>query len=326
MLIVQIGNQGSPHATEAAYRDGYRNAGCAVVGIEQATAKAEGPAWFRDQVVGELHPDLVVYSRTHNDTALGPGWTACWCQLEDAGVQTASVHLDVFWGIPERERWIEGGDPMFTTGLVLTADGGSDERWADAGVNHAWLAPGADVRFVPIAAEPFEDLAGKVVFVGSSGYHSEWPHRTEMLTWARSTFGSRFVEFGNGALRGPKRGEDLARIYASDCVVIGDSMFAGQRHHYWSDRLPETLARGGLLCMAYTEGMEERYDPGSELLCWDAGDFDTLLLSVEYLEGASPTRRAEMRSDGQIRVLRRDTYRHRALEVLDRVGLAKVTE
>ena len=318
-MIVQCGNQTAPHSTEAAYRDGYQAAGCTVIGIEQAEAFERGPQFILDQC-DATRADLLVYSRTHNNTALGPEWTECWRTLEGRETKTASVHLDVFWGLPEREAWIANGDALFTTGLVLTADGGSDEKWKAAGVNHRWLPPGADCRFIPPHAEPFAELAGKIVFVGSSmGYHPLWQHRQDMVEFARKTWGERFIEIGNGTVWGPRRGEDLARVYASDCIVIGDCCFADQRRRYVSDRLPETLARGGVLLMATNDGLDQYWYDGVDYVRWHAGDFDDLAMKVERAVDENWTK--AVWPQGQARVMNHDTYRHRAKEVLGLLGI-----
>lgn len=328
--IVQVGNQGAIHATEAAYRDGYTHAGCTVIGIDQAEAFERGPQFLLDQC-DVARADLLVYSRTHNNTALTPAWTETWRTLEERGTKTASVHLDVFWGLPERERWIREGDPLFTTGTVFTADGGSDEEWMFAGVNHRWLPPGFDSRFVPEIAEPYEELTGRIVFVGSArGYHPQYPRRMELIQFCQTQYGSRFVEFGNGTERGPVRGAELARVYASDCLVVGDACFAGERANYTSDRVPETLGRGGLLIMAdiateEADGMAsvslgDRYLAGVHLARWEASWLGSLPFMIEALE-SSPEECAAIRMRGRKLAWERDTYRTRAREVLDALDI-----
>lgn len=320
--VIYIGNMSAPTATEAAYRDGFEAAGCKVIGLDQADAFRTGPAWF-EGFAETTHPDLVVYSRTHNNTALGPEWTNVWRTLEERGVKTASVHLDVFWGLAERERWIEQGDPLFTTGLVMTADGGSDEKWTAAGVNHRWLPPGCDARFIPERAEPIPELAGKIVFVGSAyGYHPLWSHRAQMIDFATKTWPDRFVIYGNGSPNGPVRDPDLSRVYASDCIVIGDCCFADQRRAYVSDRLPESLGRGALLCMATNDGLGDWWDEQTDYLRWPAGDFDELARTVNWCdEEASPRDLQSIRADGRSITLEHSTYRHRARTVLAACGI-----
>lgn len=324
--IIQLGNQTSPTATEAAYRDGFEAAGFHVWGIDQAEAFACGPEFFIDLHRNWWHetgewPALCVYSRTHNNTALGPQWTKVWRTLEERGTKTASVHLDVFWGLEERERWIEQGDPLFTTGLVMTADGGSDEKWAAAGVNHKWLPPGCDARFIPERAEPIPELAGKVVFVGSAyGYHPAYGGRQALIDFASSKWADRFVIYGNGSPNGPVRDPDLSRVYASDCILLGDSCFAGQRRAYWSDRVPESLGRGGFLLHPFVPGIRSMYT-GETLATYEAGNFEDLDAQVGYFL-ANPGLREGNKERGRALVMRRDTYRHRAREVLEAVGIA----
>lgn len=319
-VVVVLGNATAPHATEAAFRDGYAAAGCHVIAIDQAEAYERGPAFILD-VCDTSRADLLTYSRTHNSTALGPEWTETWRILEGRETQTCGVHLDVYWGLPEREDWIlRDHDPQFTVGTLFTADGGSDDKWKAAGVNHRWLPPGADTRFIPDHAEPFAELAGKVVFVGSSmGYHDLWPHRMEMVNFARKTWGGRFVEIGNGTAWGSCRGEDLARVYASDCIVIGDCCFADERTKYVSDRLPESLARGALLLMATNNGLDDLWADEVDYLRWPAHDFVDLRLCVDGIDKGltSAAFCAQVRREGRANVMAAHTYRHRAAEVLD---------
>lgn len=319
-VIIQVGNQHSLHATEAAYRDGYTAAGCIVLGVTQDECLQRGQTWLYDRVT-EAGAAMLVYSRTHNGTALTPDWTALWRRLEAEGVQTVGAHLDVFWGIPEREDWVRSGDPQFTVGTLLTADGGSDEKWTAAGVNHRWLPPAMDSRFL-VRPEPIADLAGRIVFVGSSrGYHPIYPARDQLMDFARSRWPDRLVEYGGGTPNGTVRGANLCHIYASDCVVLGDSCFAGQRANYWSDRVPETLGRGGLLLHPKVEGMDAMYEDGADLLTWTAGDFDDLAARVDEAEGWGDGYRHRIRNNGRFVVGERDTYRHRARQILDAVGV-----
>lgn len=319
-VIVLVGNTGSLHSTEAAYRDAYFALGCQVLSFSQDELLQRGQTWLYDRAT-EAGAVMLQYDRTHSPTALTPDWAALWRRLESEGCVTVGAHLDVYWGIPEREQWIAQGDAQFTVGTLFTADGGSDERWQSAGVNHRWLPPAMDSRFL-VKPEPIADLAGRIVFVGSSrGYHSCYPMRDQLLDFARAQWPDRLVEYGNGTPNGPVRGAGLCHIYASDCVVLGDSCFASHRPNYWSDRVPETLGRGGLLLHPKIEGLGSMYEYGADLLTYTAGDFAGLVAQVEEAEGWGESYRNRIRSNGRHVVLDRDTYRHRALEVLNAVGI-----
>lgn len=318
--LVGIGNYGAEFGTEPARAYGYEDAGCTVSRVSQEAAYENGPDWFLQQCRDEWKPDAVTYARTHNNTALGHEWNDAWAALKVDGVVTFTTHLDLFHGLPEREGWVESGDPMFRTEHVFTADGSCPEWWAERGVNHHWLPPGCDDRHIPRAAEPFPELAGRLIFVGSTlGYHPEYPGRLELIAHCRATYGERFIEIGNGTVWGTRRGYDLARVYASDAIFVGDSCFAGKVPMYWSDRIPETLGRGGFLIHPYVPGIRGFYD-GSHLATYEAGNFEDLDAQVGAFL-ANPGERDGYKERGRALVMRRDTYRHRAREVLDAVGI-----
>ena len=141
--------------------------------------------------------------------------------------------------------------------------------------------------------------------------------RDELIRYARSKWLDRFVEYGGGTPNGTVRGENLARIYASDCICLGDSCFAGQRPNYWSDRVPETLGRGGFLLHPWVDGIRKMYD-GTVLATYEAGNFDDLDAQV----GAFLANRGEMEGNkerGRALVMRRDTYCERARQILETV-------
>lgn len=83
--------------------------------------------------------------------------------------------------------------------------------------------------------------------------------------------------------------------------MIGDSCFAGSPKgaYYWSDRIPETLGRGGFLIHPYVDGLGRQfnllehdepvtYDAG-HLAVWDAGDWEALGDLIEWSRSALPT-------------------------------------
>ena len=76
-------------------------------------------------------------------------------------------------------------------------------------------------------------------------------HRSRLVKWLRKNY-DRQVKFWPEPNQHAVRGDDLTDLYASVKVVVGDSCLVPKPDgspmtHYCSDRIPETLGRGGLL-------------------------------------------------------------------------------
>lgn len=240
-------------------------------------------------------------------------------RLRDRRIPSVSYHLDRWWGL-DREHQV-ADQPFFHTDLVVSPDGGSDERWAAAGVNHLFLPPGvygAECGVVPAQPRQFPH---QVVFVGSVPYpHPEWaPYRQELVDRMARRFGSRFGIYPRNR-RQPVRGRALQSLYATAKVVVGDSCLSGGATYYWSDRVPETLGRGGLLIHPEVEGLDEWYATAGDrdLLGYPIGEFDEAVALAEWAL-SNPVEAREVAEHGRATVLARDTYAHRMTAVLEHV-------
>jgi len=251
-------------------------------------------------------------------------WTRTWStpndvaqpaleQLKAVGVPTVSYHLDRFWGL-DREYLIHS-EGFFRTDLLFTPD---DGPWESAGVEHVWTPPGVyHLECEPVAADR-QRWPHDVVFVGSHPYpHPEWaPYRTGVVNHLQSHYGDRFALWPQP--RKPIRGADLMQLYASAKVVVGDSCLIGDPKRYWSDRVPETLGRGGVLVHPRVAGIEEWYEDRVDLMLYDVGDCGQMLEQVDLLLDNDDLR-YDISVHGRQTVLERDTYRHRMQMVLDTV-------
>lgn len=261
-------------------------------------------------------------------------WTKTWIiepeqghraldELRRVGIPTASFHLDRYIGL-NREAQIPK-DPFWRTDFVFTADGGSDDKFREYGVNHHWMPPGMYDAEAHIGKPNPRRFPHPIVFVGSYPYpHAEWAeYRHELITRVRAEYASRFAIWPRPGQ--PIRGRDLSDLYASAKVVVGDSCLSRGATHYWSDRVPETLGRGGLLIHPNVEGMEGWYEPTNgkpgDYLGYELGDFDRVLTLIEW----ALTHDAEAEAvakQGQATVLGRDTYKHRMATVIDTIRAA----
>src|SRR4051794_35644962 len=75
-------------------------------------------AFLLDLYEAARDSQLMLYTKS---CGLPPEAISLWRQLEQAGVRTASYHLDLYVGLP-RECEV-GVDPFWRTGTVFTVDG-----------------------------------------------------------------------------------------------------------------------------------------------------------------------------------------------------------
>ena len=232
------------------------------------------------------------------------------------GVPTVSLHLDRWFDLDREPQLAE---PFFQTDLVCTADGGNQDRFAALGINHAWYPPGVSGPECELGTYRPE-LAADVAFVGpwAGGYHPESAHRRELVEWLRCTYGDR-CRFWPAPGEHAVRGEQLRDLYASVKVLVGDSCLVGtgRNARYISDRVPETIGRGGLLVHPHVDGVTDRtlYTPGKHLLTWPAGDWDALRDTIDQALEDDDLRH-HVSLDGRLHVLATGTYEVRVRELL----------
>lgn len=258
--------------------------------------------------------ELLVYIHTHGWNTPGSFSVEELIKtLRGRDIKTCSFHLDRYWGLnvaDGREDRV-GTHPFFKTDYVFTADGGNQEKFKARGVNHFWLPPGVVARDCFIGLKQ-NYLACDVAFVGQKFYHPEYPFRGNLIDWLKSVYVGRFRHFPEGP--GPIRQAELNDLYASAKVVVGDSCFAGSPY-YWSDRVPETIGRGGFLIHPKTEGLDI---PGMAI--FDAGNYGQLKATIDYWL-AHEDRREHWRTIAHEHVKKNDTYTNRVKTMLETMGL-----
>lgn len=251
--------------------------------------------------------DLVMWQRTW---ALDKdAQTLMLKQLEKNNIPTVAIHLDRYWDL-DREHEIHDS-PWWRSKYVFSADGGNQERFKAAGVNHHWLRPGV---FAPECVKG--SLKGQyrkdVAFVGSwKNYHAEWPWRQELIQWLEATYRQRFRLWPRG---NAIRGRELSNLYASVKVVVGDSCFADTARNYWSDRPYETLGRGGFLLFPKVDGLNRDYEDNVHLRLYEVGNFKGLKELIDHYLSASDERK-QISDEGFGHTRKFHTYHHRMREM-----------
>lgn len=255
--------------------------------------------------------DLLLWARTHGHNPVGDV-EAMLRRIEESGTVTAGLHMDLYWGIERREVEI-GVDPWWSQQHIFTADGGPRD-WGK--VNHHWCPPAMDYRFLGRGRYQ-KRLRHCAVFVGSVIPNIHGSHRRSLMMWARSWARPRggFMHYGTGS-GGRMWGQNLSDLYASVDVVLGDSAPAP---FYWSDRLPITMGRGGLLAYPETDGLTEQGFTSDHMVLFKRGDFRGL---GRKLEALSPGRWREMTDAALTLVEERHMWTNRLRMIAEVTGCA----
>jgi hypothetical protein len=302
--IALLGNFGPPHSTENELLWSLRDLGYPVTTFQENEDRTE------DILAGCKGTALLIYVHTHGWTTPGKlSLDELLVALRVSGTRTASFHLDRYVGLNQsdgREDRV-GTHPFWRTDACFTADGGSQEFFKSRGVTHYWLPP-AVVRRDCYNGEWRKELAIDVGFVGAEGYHPEYPFRGELLSFLRSVYGEKFKTYQG------YRGQALNDLYASISVVVGDSCFGGS-DAYWSDRVPETLGRGGFLIHPSSKGLQI---PG--LATFTAGNLYELQDKIDWWL-AHEQERNYSRHVAQTWVRENETYNNRMSFLLQKMGV-----
>ena len=257
---------------------------------------------------------LFIYVHTHGWDVVGNISTDRMIEdLRNAGIKTCSFHLDRFWGLntlDQREDRI-GTHAFWKTDVVFTADGGNDAKFAERGIKHVWLPP-AVVERDCYFGKPSLQFNSPLCFAGADGYHPEYPFRSMLVTRLRELYGANFRVY-QGIREAP-----LNDLYATVRVVVGDHCFAGAPR-YWSDRVPETIGRGGFLIAPATEGLEI---PG--LVTYEPQDIEDLRKKINYfIDDDHQTERIQLRNAAHEDVKKNHTYTNRMQTLLKTMGFGE---
>ena len=302
-LVAYCGNFDAPHSTENHVAKALENLGHEVIRIPEQRLD-----WSNlSQLVGSA--EMFLWTRTAGfDPADLEGQGRAIKQLR---VPTVGFHLDRWVGLNREPDVFRS--PFFRVDFLFTADGGHEDFWRSHGINHYWSPPAILSDEAKRVGNWRRDYSADLGFVGNlRNYgHLEWQdYRRRLYKFLALTYKGRFKLWEGGI-----RGQDLADLYASVKVLVGDSCLAGNPSRYWSDRVPETLGRGGYLIHPEVEGLVEAYPA---LVTYPLGDFDRLRQQIDWaLEDEAGSR--AIAAFNRQHVLDHHTYEHRIQRVLDTV-------
>jgi hypothetical protein len=322
MKIAYVGNFTQSHCTEVHLAATLENLGHEVIELQEDVVSS---TLLSELITGpENQWDLFLFTRTWGNLVT----MEHLAQLRERKIPTASYHLDLYVGL-KREDGLDN-DPFWRTDYVFTPDGdpASQEVFKRKGINHIYMKPGVFEPECHIAgAASFgilekDDRLLDVLFVGggeATGVepqygHKEWPYRGELIKFLRDTYGERFIK--KGWPQETVRNEALNVLYSNTKVVVGDSLCLGFDHpYYWSDRVYETIGRGGFIIHPYIKGMEEEFTDGKTIVFYEFGNWNQLKQKIDYyLE--HDEEREQIRRAGHEFVKKNCTYTQRLERML----------
>lgn len=187
--------------------------------------------------------------------------------------KTIGWFWDLCWGTP-RERIIHQHH-LFRADLVLTSDGG-DRPWEQYHINHKTLRQGI---YEPeaVIGNKRREYDYDVIFVGTNVHKDNfgWHERDDLLKFLSENYSS-FRHFGT---KESVRNLELNDLYASAKIVVGDSVYSP---NYWSNRLYETIGRGGFLIFPLIPGIEKEFTPGEHFIPYHIGNLPQLKTKIDY--------------------------------------------
>lgn len=310
MRILYLGNFLPAYSTENHISKTLQAMGHQVIEVQEDFTQPEHLA----ERLGHEEFELFLFTRTWGKTLMMDHLNI----LENRGIPSVSYHLDLYVGL-KRDGDIDS-DPFWRTDFVFSTDGDpkSAKVFKKKGINHYYLKPGV---YEEDCYMFHTSMDHDIIFVGSYGYHPEYPYRQKLIDWLKNTYREAFELWGQDG-NGVVRGEELNRLYSSTKVVIGDSLLLPGHTHYWSDRVYETLGRGGFLIHPYIEGMDEEFVDGVQLAFYKHGDFKELKAKIEYFLKKDDIRE-QIRHAGHAFVKKNCTYTQRMEQMLETVANAR---
>jgi hypothetical protein len=267
-----------------------------------------------------IKSDLFVWVHTHGWRTRGKmEMDHVLRRIADYKIPTMTYHLDLWFGL-ERQKDLDKFPVYKEIGHFFTVD----SQMAD------WFNKNTRVKGHYLPAGVFDQecyytpqkFKHDVIFVGSKKYHPEWPYRPELITWLGKNYKKGFAHYGNGGIKSV-RGDELNQVYASTKIVVGDTLCIDFKYpDYWSDRVYETMGRGGFIIHPYVSGMEKEFENKKHLVFYEYGNFKQLKKLIDYYLDHDKERE-EIRKAGHELVKNKYTYKNRWEAILKELGINK---
>lgn len=193
-------------------------------------------------------------------------------QMKKEGFNTACWLFDLYFDLPiDRGAGLRSKIAPFNCETIFSTDGGHDKEFAETGIKKITLRQGI---YEPEAILYDRKKTHDIIFVGNDVFKT----RVKLLKALEGHYGSQFERFGH--VPGKQvRNLPLNELYASTKIVVGDSQPSPK---YWSNRIYETLGRGGFLLHPKVEGLDDEFIDGVHYVSYDRDDMNGLIEKIDY--------------------------------------------
>jgi hypothetical protein len=265
-----------------------------------------------------MSSDMFIWIHTHGWKTPGKHtMESVLKSLKQKGIITMTYHLDLWFGL-QRQKDLNTYPVYKHIGHFFTVDSQMADWFNNNTAVKGHYLP-AGVYHKECYIEPAK-LKNDVIFVGSKKYHQEWQYRPQLINWLSDTYKNKFSHYGNGGIKS-LRGSELNTLYASSKIVVGDTLCIGFKYpDYWSDRVYETMGRGGFIIHPYVSGMEKEFEDKKHLVFYEYGNFKQLKELIDYYIKHDKEREA-IRKAGHELVKENYTYKNRWEYILKELNI-----
>jgi hypothetical protein len=220
-------------------------------------------------------PDVVIYAKLEV-----PGRMELVRELKSRGIKTVTWFPDycnagTWQNTAFNMRDLENC-PLANSDYVFLPDNTNKDRWNSLGINQHCVRQGIYDGMCYRGVKD-DNYNKDILFVGSVNYDF-YRYRVPLIEFLQKEYGDRFLHVG-GADCNELRNDELSNAVASVKIVIGDSVYAPE---YWSNRIYETIGRGGMCIHSYTEGIDDEYEVGKHFDVYTGGNYQELKSKIDY--------------------------------------------
>lgn len=313
--IAFLGNFRVDYSTETHHAKTLDSMGHEVIRLQETESTSQ------DIFDAARSSDLFVWVHTHGWKTPGRlPMNKILIKLKNLGVPTMTYHLDLWFGL-KRQADLRNDSFYKTIGHFFTVDNlMADWFNKNTSVKGHFIFAGVYEKECYIHKDYNNEFDNDVIFVGSKGYHKEYPYRPQLIDFLRKTYGDRFLHVGGDGDTGTIRGDELNRIYAKSKISIGDSLNIKFNYPYYtSDRLFESTGRGGFTIYPNIKGLDQAFTE-EEIVWYEHGSLKDLKNKIDYYLEHDKEREA-IRIAGHNRTKADHTYTQRWQQILTEVGI-----